>query len=250
MTEGSVRLRKKGFTLLEILVASVIGAFVMITATGSFMAVTASREKIDGNLTATSEIRFVADMIRRDLTNLYRDKETKNVLLIGTQQVMGDGPTSVLVLYTVGQTKARPGRAESDVYEVEYSLHQKEEKTLLMRRLEPYPYKKEEMGGVSCAVAENIIAFEVRFLDGEHGEWVTEWSQENETLPELVEVNLVSKAPEQNNIVTNSFLVTYPRWPQKTQESNNESNGNDNGSSSGSGSGNDNGSSNGNDRAK
>lgn len=209
---------RRGFTLLEVLVASVIGAFIAATAVATLRAVTASREKIDANVSSSAELRFAAEMIRKDLVNLYRDQDMSNVKLIYDTTMGYGGGLNVLTMHTVNRIKARPGEVEADVYEVEYFLAQNDEKSTLMRRLEPYPYEKEERGGIMYPVSEVIAGFEVRFLDGQSNEWLDTWSEENQSLPLLVEVYLAAIVPGAKNIVKNSFLVSFPRWPQASRD--------------------------------
>jgi type II secretion system protein J len=141
-------LRSKGFTLVEILVASTIGAFVALVAVGTLRAVTASSEMVDSGIATAAEVRFASNMVARDLVNLYRDKTKANTKLIGTVVQSGQGDTSYLILYTVSRVKARAGRPEGDIYEVEYYLAQGEDKSRLMRRFWPNPNQEAEPGGI------------------------------------------------------------------------------------------------------
>ncbi|MCK5270968.1 MAG: prepilin-type N-terminal cleavage/methylation domain-containing protein [Sedimentisphaerales bacterium] len=210
-------MRNKGFTLLEVLVATVIGAFVAATAVGTLRAVTASREKIASHIAAMSEIRFAGNLLRRDLNCIYRDKKAANVKLTGMPTGAEEEMTSVLTFLTVSRAQARPSYPEGDVCEVEYFLRQEDDQSALMRRLDPYPYKREEKGGIVCIVAENIIAFGVRFFDAKNNEWQTEWPEDALSLPQMVRVTLAARMPEQKNVVTDSFIISFPRWPQKNQ---------------------------------
>lgn len=210
-------MRNKGFTLLEVLVATVIGAFVAATAVGTLRAVTASREKIASHIAAMSEIRFAGNLLRRDLNCIYRDKKAANVKLTGMPTGAEEEMTSVLTFLTVSRAQARPSYPEGDVCEVEYFLRQEDDQSALMRRLDPYPYKREEKGGIVYIVAENIIAFGVRFFDAENNEWQTEWPEDALSLPQMVRVTLAARMPEQKNVVTDSFIISFPRWPQKNQ---------------------------------
>lgn len=210
-------MRNKGFTLLEVLVATVIGAFVAATAVGTLRAVTASREKIASHIAAMSEIRFAGNLLRRDLNCIYRDKKAANVKLTGMPTGAEEEMTSVLTFLTVSRAQARPSYPEGDVCEVEYFLRQEDNQSVLMRRLDPYPYKREEKGGIVYIVAENIIAFGVRFFDAENNEWQTEWPEDALSLPQMVRVTLAARMPEQKNVVTDSFIISFPRWPQKNQ---------------------------------
>ena len=63
------------------------------------------------------------------------------------------------------------------------------------------------------ALSQNIIAFDVRFYDGQ--DWLSEWSEVRTGLPQMVEVNLAAQLGHEKNILRQSFLVNFPRWPKK-----------------------------------
>jgi len=201
--------KKTGFTLVEVMVASTIGGFIMLVAVGTLKAITASAEMVDSNISTAAEVRFVSNMLERDLVNFYRDESIENTKLIGTVGESGEEGISYLVFYTVGRSKARADQPEGDIYEVEYYLMKDEEKSLLMRRLWPNPNDEEEPGGILAAIAEDIDVFEVRYFDGE--EWSTEWPEEMEVLPQLIEVNIVAKPPSRGQPTMESFIVNFTR---------------------------------------
>lgn len=210
------RSERSGFTLVEVLVASVIGAFIAVVAVGALRAVSAGSERLDDNIDTAAEVRFAASIIARDLNNLYRDEDVKNMKLVGLIGQSGAMPASRLVLYTVGRTKARAGQPEGDVYEVEYCLKEsrKENKTVLLRRLWPNPDKEVEPGGMLTVIAENIDVFQVRYFDGE--QWQLEWSEQLESIPVLVEVNIAARQADGKDTVMETFMVNFPRsgWGQ------------------------------------
>jgi len=209
--------RKSGFTLVEVLLASMLGAFVAMVAVGALKAVTTSAEAVDDSVNISAEARYASKIIRRDLLNLYRDKDVKNMRLVGAVENSDDGTFSHLILCAVGRTKARIGQPEGDVYEVEYFLQKKDDKSVLFRRLWPNPDREAEAGGVLTAVAENIDVFEVRFYDGE--QWYIEWPEESDDIAKLVEVTIVARQPEEQNYVMDSFVVNFARagWGQSEQ---------------------------------
>lgn len=199
-------LKRTGFTLVEVLVASTIGAFIALVSIGALRAVTASTEIIEKNINTAAELSFASKMLKRDLVNIYRDKDRKNMRLIGMADESNNG---YLVFYTIGRAKARAAEPEGDMYEVEYYLLADEDKSVLMRRLWPNPNEEFEPGGILTAIAENIEVFEVRYFDGE--EWGYEWPEEMEILPLLVEINIVAKQTEPGQLTTNSIIVNLTR---------------------------------------
>jgi len=205
-----MRSRKPGFTLVEVMVASTIGAFIMLVAVGTLKAITVSAEMVENNISTAAEVRFASNMLKRDLVNFYRDENIENTKFIATSGESEQESASYLVFYTVSRAKARANEPEGDIYEVEYYLMKDEEKSLLMRRMWPNPDKEEtEPGGILSVIAENIDIFEVRYFDGE--EWSTEWPEEMQVLPQLIEVNIVAKSPSRPVPMIESFIVNLTR---------------------------------------
>jgi len=201
--------KKTGFTLVEVMVAVTIGGFIMLVAVGALKAITTSAEMVESNISTAAELRFVSNMLERDLVNFYRDESIENTKLIGTVGESGEEGMSYLVFYTVSRAKARIDQPEGDIYEVEYYLMKEEEKSLLMRRLWPNPNDEDEPGGILAAIAEDIDFFEVRYFDGE--EWSTEWPEEMDVLPQLIEVNIVATPPSRGQPTMESFMVNFTR---------------------------------------
>ncbi len=216
--------RTCGFTLAEVLVASTISGFVAVIAVGALNAIAGSAKTVNRITETTSEIRFAARMITRDLANLYRDVNPQNMKLVGAGEVTANGEPPHLTFYMSGRAKARANQPEGDVYEVEYFLGKRqrdtgpgagpaadplEESMVLFRRLWPNPDKDRPPGGVLTPIAENIGAFFVRFYDGK--QWVEEWTEQMQSLPEYLEITLASVPPEKGDPVVETMTVTFPR---------------------------------------
>lgn len=204
-----IYLRKNGFTLVEALVASTIGSFIALVAVGTLRTITISAERVDSNIESASEVRFASNMISRDLVNLYREQNFRNMKLVGMANESVQG-SSFLTFYTVGRAKARIDQPEADVYEVEYYLVKNEEKSALYRRLWPNPDPNDESpGGILTVIAEDIDFFQVRFFDGQ--EWSDEWPVEMEVAPQLMEVNIVGKPQKWGSPIMDSIMVNLVR---------------------------------------
>jgi type II secretion system protein J len=205
--------KRTGFTLVEVLVASTIGVFIAMVAVGALRAIIASGEMVDSSINAAAEVRFAANMIARDLQNFYSSDDIDNTKFIGTiEPLEGDNYTSYLIFYTLGRTKARIDQPEGDLYEVEYYLVQEGENSMLMRRLWPNPskdYEELEPRGILTVIAENIAAFEVQYFDGE--EWSEEWPEEMQALPDLVSISIIALQPDRSNPHSETIIVNLAR---------------------------------------
>lgn len=209
-------LKKTGFTLIEVMVASTIGAFISLVAVGTLKAVITSNEQVDININTASEVRFAANIIERDLINIYRDEEFENTKLIGTVEDLAEYSTSYLVFYAINRTKARAYEPEGDIYEVEYYLVKNEGTSSLMRRLWPNPNEELEPGGILTTIAENIELFQVRYFDGE--EWYDQWLEDMEAQPHMIEVNIMAQQPNGGSPIMESFIVNLTRTVTSTTE--------------------------------
>ena len=199
---------KKGFTLVELMIATMLSAFIMLVAVGSLRAITTTSERMAGTIDTASEARYAARAIETDLINIYRDSNSLNRRLIGRVIESGDGLITSLTFYTVGRTKARYDQPEGDIYEVEYYLLKGEQQAKLYRRLWPNPDKDTIPAGILTELVDNIELFSFRFFDGEAKQWVEQWSSDDmEALPDLVEITLIAKAPLSNYLMTQTIVI-------------------------------------------
>ena len=203
--------RRSGFTLVEVLVATTIGAFIALVAVATLKAVTASAEIVDSSVSTAAELRFASRTISRDLVNMYRPKNKNDTRIFGLAEDAGGANNSYMVFYAMSRTKARRQEPEGDVYEVEYYLLAEEERSVLMRRFWPNPTKDEEVepGGILTEIAENIDVFEVRYFDGE--EWSYEWPEDMEILPLLIEVSLVASPEKSGQPIMETLFVNLSK---------------------------------------
>ncbi len=102
--------------------ATTISGFVAVIAVGALNAIAGSAQAVNRTTETTSEIRFAARMIARDLANLYRDPNPQEMKLVGSAQGGSQNGPPSLIFYMSGRAKARADQPEGDVYEVEYFL--------------------------------------------------------------------------------------------------------------------------------
>jgi general secretion pathway protein J len=210
-----------GFTLAEVLVASTISAFVALVAVGTLKAVSDSAQIVERMGQTTGEVGFAARMLSRDLTNLYRDMDPRNMRLVGASQDSEYSETPYLRFYAAGRAPARVNQPEGDIYEVEYvmmetpgledSSDDAAAATMLFRRLWPNPDRDREPGGILVPIAQNIDVFQIRFFDGE--QWVSDWPEEMNAVPQLIEVTLGTLPRGPGEAILETFTVNFNRLP-------------------------------------
>ena len=209
-------LNHKAFTLIEVLISAVIATFISLVAIGALRTVVDARERVERNITAADELRFASNIIRNDLANICRDEKKDAMKFIGTVSDSPDQPPVSLTIDVVSTAKARPGHIEGDIYEVQYFVVTEDEKSILMRRYCPVVGIEEDdltTGGILVPIAENIVSFSLLYFNGE--EWVSEWSDEEEYLPGMVEVTLAASSPGEtdiNKLAVSSFITSFSRF--------------------------------------
>ncbi len=213
-------LSRSGFTLLEVILAAVIGAFVALVAVGTLKAVIDAKQRLEAATNSADELRLITSMISDDIACLYRDPEF--AAFYGTAEEVGNSLIPSLTMRIVSTTPVRRGNPESDVYEVQYFLLRTEEKSCIMRRRCPIvgiEDQEDTGGGILTTIAENV-EFQIRYLDGE--QWYDEWPPAMTTLPDMVEFTIISIPPsdadkpldEMKNVAVKTFVTTFPRMPQ------------------------------------
>ena len=208
-------MRRLGFTLIEILIATLIGALVAVVALASVRTVVSARDKVDSINDYQSEVDYICNLLQNDLRNLYRDTENGSMLEC---EMIDDGLRLApdLSFYTVSRNKLRKDSPESDVYEVQYFTkydEQTDRRTLVYRRAPAIVGLEEDRdissGGVMIVISKNILNFSVNVYS--EGQWLDQWLRDENKLPELVEINVSCGDAENNNVVSRNVTFNFTR---------------------------------------
>ncbi len=216
----SVRRQTSGFTLVELMAASVITAFIAMVAVGGMISVTSARSSLDEATGVMDELRYAADLIRQDMANLSRD--SRELLFEGLVEENGALMMPRLRFRTVGTVKARPLQPEGDLYEIEYLFFEGGDgKATLSRRACPVVGIEQESeqtaGGVLTKLSEHISFFGVRYFNGT--EWLTVWPVEQQLLPTMIEISLASRVIEKSGkekVYAKQIIAACPRLGEQT----------------------------------
>jgi len=192
--------------LAEVLAATSIGAFVALVAVGALRSTSSGASTVQDRSDRAADLRFAARRVAMDLANIVRDTDPNYFRFITGLEGSGAADQSYLTFWMVGHEKAREGQPEGDVYEVEYYVAQREDKAVLLRRLWPHPDPNTDPGGVLTVISDQVSMMRVACFDGQ--DWVSEWLEIAQELPQLIEVTLVGTAPEGGVPSVESVLVT------------------------------------------
>ncbi len=219
-----VNFQSSGFTLVELMAASVITAFLALVAVGGLVSVTSARGNLDEATEVMDELRYIVDLMRQDMANMHRDR--RELMFEGLSEERDGVAVPRMRFRTIGTVKARPDQPEGDVYEVEYLFSEGTDgKMALSRRVCPIvgieTERTQTAGGILTRLSEHTAYWGVRYFNG--AEWSMTWAVEQRQLPQLIELSLAAKVVDKNGkerIFARQAVVTFPRiWQQVLDES-------------------------------
>ena len=222
---------QQGFTIVELLLSTIVITFVALISLSALRGVVSAREAVDRYVETNDELRVLTAMIKQDLSNLYRDVDNKNQQFVLVPD--GEGMASNLTFNGLSLTTARNETPESDLYEIQYSLTATDNNVMIFaKRKWPMPDRnQEELKGVITQLSNNMVSFQVKALNSKQ-EWVDEWPEEEKELPKMIEVSLVMIQQDTKRICRSSFYIAPSRWPTEKyfniRSKNDKNNGNSN----------------------
>ena len=161
----------EGFSLIEIMVATVIASLIFVMVATSYKSIIKSIKDLTGYAEFYENINLAMSRIDRDLSNLYRAADNKNVNMVGTI----DGNRSTLNFITIDHRdfNVRGGIRRtcpvSDIREIGYHLVEDGEIPGLFRlmRREQSPYDEDvEHGGSESVILDNVLSIKFEYLQG------------------------------------------------------------------------------------
>jgi general secretion pathway protein J len=179
---------RRGFTLLELLVALVLLVIISGAVYGSFFTVIRGRDSATAGMESLREGASTLALLRREISSaFYRNGDKRLSFVVEDRDQFGK-PASNLTFSTLGMTRTGD-TPSSDLREVSYRPREKEGKLLLARsekelffEIKPQQYPQmEELEGFLVECNDN-------------GKWVRSWDTAlNGKLPEAVRITLTVK---------------------------------------------------------
>lgn len=187
---------RHGFTLVEVMLAMVITAFMVGSITMSMsrlgVARSVSKERLDAHLRADGAL----DMLRRDIASIVRTDDlffTRFQLFDNTvKSPLGTLDRDELLLFSV---RMRPIRdidytGEGSVYETQYRIDVDEAGPVLWVRRDALPDEYPLAGGLATPQVEGVLSVDYEAYDGE--QWYQEWDSDDWGIPHAVRITVVA----------------------------------------------------------
>ncbi len=196
---------RRGFTLLEVMIAVSISAVIGVMALGSFQRAWAARETCETQDERFSGARVALSRMAREVSvaflsehydhRRFRDRPT---LFRGRD----GGDRDSLLFTTMSHVRLDRDAKESDQSVVEYAVDADPDNpgdSALFRREKIRIDDDPERGGARAVLCQHVVAFDVAYWDWTRQEWVKEWTTapgERALLPTRVRLALALKMPD------------------------------------------------------
>lgn len=189
---------RRGFTLLELIVAGAVGVIVIGALTLSMTQLSKSRgstqKRLDSHLRAVAAL----DVIRQDLASTVRTDDLFHTRLLILDQTQSSRLAVLdrdeLLVFSANLELARVENAryegEGSEYETHYRVEDDELGTALWQRRDPMPDHTPDGGGVATPVVDGIVAINFEAYDGEA--WYPDWDSDLYGMPWAVRATVTA----------------------------------------------------------
>ena len=193
---------RKGFTLIEVLLAMSITAILVTSVYFSFSNLLSGRAKIKAVTERERGIYFTLELIRNDLKNAYltvnkgAPEETHKTIFKSED----DDPVSHLTFAAINHVKMAAGVKQCDQTEIEYYGENIDGENVLMRRESLWVDQDPERGGNVYPVLKGFKSIKFEYWHTTTKEWVDHWNSESldnvNSLPPKVKITMIAKEGE------------------------------------------------------
>lgn len=213
--------RYRGFTLVELIVASVITAMLISAVTLSTRHVINSRDKSQVRQEAFASVNAVTQIIARDIRNIVRKSDLRSVILqvVDDKEKFEGWDLDRLLIFSRSMKPVRTNgnQGEDGVYEVEYLLvPDNEQGGAVWRRRDPIPDEFYDAGGVAVPLAVGILSLNFEVYND--NEWLTEYDSDEYGIPYAVRVTCEGKIEGNDIVVWARACVAIDRYPLPIEE--------------------------------
>lgn len=176
---------RRGFTLMEMLVALLISTLVMAAAASVFVTTTQGWERGRKAARLNQTAQSTSNLLERYIRAAVPANTDGRDVMVG-ESLDSESGSYHLLFVTSAQNRLMPGRQASDCSVVDFSFDPARGNTLFMR-INPSSDNIFLEGGYELPVAEGVLMFSARFFDGT--EWLDEWYEPG--LPLAIEFSFV-----------------------------------------------------------
>jgi general secretion pathway protein J len=194
---------RRGFTLLEIVVALGLLALIGVITASTMANALTTRDMLEQEDQANQSARIALDRLRHDLRLAYLTKNTTAVNTYRTEFVGNNGDPDTLWFTSLSHHRMYRESRECDQTELTYwteSDPTMDGAFALVRREAPRIDNEPEKDGLIAPLAYHLKSLDFRYLNSKTNEWADQWDTNGadtpNKLPRAVQIILVLFTPD------------------------------------------------------
>ena len=184
---------RRGFTLLELMVAAMIGAMVLGSLSVGIGRIADARNRSKARLDAFMRADAALAALRREVATIIRSDDLFDTRLLLLDGGTDETPRDEVLLFTTRLKVSRAdNRFESDGQEWETAFRVEEDDLgpALWIRRDAVPDEFSQGGGIAEPTVEGILSIAVSCWDG--FQWFDEWDSDRRGLPKAVRLEVTA----------------------------------------------------------
>lgn len=224
----SARHVRRGFTLIELVLAATLGAVVLAAVTFSLSQLGRARTLARDRVQAHQRASMALESVRTEVASLIRSDDLFDCrfLLESPTIARGRYDRSELLLFSNSMRPVRDidYQGEGLEYETAFRLEDDDLGTALWRRRDPVPDEVPNGGGIAEPLVDGVVGLLIEASDGK-GTWSREWDSDYDGIPKLVRITVTTTgaelgaaATDRTPEVTMQTVVAIPRLIPPKQE--------------------------------
>lgn len=190
---------RRGFTLLELMVAAMIGAMVLGSLSVGIGRIADARNRSKARLDAFMRADAALAALRREVATIIRSDDLFDTRLLLLDGGTDETPRDEVLLFTTRLKVSRAdNRFESDGQEWETAFRVEEDDLgpALWIRRDAVPDEFSQGGGIAEPTVEGVLSIAVSCWDG--FQWFDEWDSDRRGLPKAVRLEVTASGHRRN----------------------------------------------------
>lgn len=181
--------KKRAFTLVELLLASMMTAMILGSAFVSLSIVLKAYKELGSKTNLAETARLILDRMRADLESAFLSPHSDITRFVGYDQINGDLPADSLTFISAINKPINTGGGSSDLAEIQYYIDVDEStpERWLLRRMDYTPDTDPFSGGELALLGPRVTSLDFQYFDGMA--WWPEWDSSSE-IPMAVNISL------------------------------------------------------------
>jgi type II secretion system protein J len=209
--------RRRGFTLVEVLVAGIVAAGLAIATATSLSSVLRARVRAEAREAAHSRADQAAARIARDVMSIARDPDLRYSHLALRRSGGGQDRDEILLLMrSLTPVRSFEDVPEGGLYEVQYRILQDSDEPWLWRRIDPAFDPVLDGGGIATALVRGIVSLRLEAYDGES--WFDAWDSDSDGIPHAIRITVTGADGSGGTRAVARRIVAIDRVPLPPNE--------------------------------